>query len=86
MNSSPKKWDRVTLPCPHLTAIMENIGECISRDTLMVKDLGWEGFMREKQGRRDFTELGGVEYPDRRLLRQYLHRGTPLVLLGKKWM
>ena len=61
MTFSPKKWDRVTLPCPHLTAIMENLGECISRDTLRVKDLGWEGFMREKQGRRDFTELGGVE-------------------------
>ena len=49
-----KKGYQVTLPCPQLTAIPDEIGECIAQDALLVKNLGWEGFVRESLGRGDF--------------------------------
>ena len=52
----------------------------------MVKDLGWEGFVRERREQGDFMDLGGLEHPARRLLMQYQNMGYPVVLLGKKWM
>ena len=41
--------------------------------------------MRERRGQGNVLGLGDVDHPDRRLLRQYCHRGGPVVLSGKKW-
>ena len=41
--------------------------------------------MRRRRGRGDFASLSEVKHLARRLLRQYKHRGTPVVLMMRKW-
>ena len=68
------------LPRPHLTEIPDEIGEYFVRETLLVRDLGWDGSVRDRRGQGYFSDLIGVEHPVRRILRQYLHRGSPVFL------
>ena len=49
-----KRRDRATLPCPHLTAIPDEIGDYIARDARLARDLGREGFIKERRGQGDF--------------------------------
>ena len=58
-----------------MAAISDELGEYIARDTQLVRDLGWEEFVKERRGQGEFSDLGGVEHPARRLLRKYPHRG-----------
>ena len=51
----------------------------------MVEKLGWEGFVKERRGRGDMTEMKGVHHPARRLLRGYALRGVPVKLQHKSW-
>ena len=53
---------------------------------MMVEDLVWEGFVRERRGQGYLSDLGGVEHRACRLIRQYQHRGFVVVLLGKQCM
>ena len=73
------KGEQATLPHPQLTEIPDEIGKCIEQYALLVNDLGWENFFRERQGRGDFLYLGGVDHPAHRLLRHYQHRRVPVV-------
>ena len=41
--------------------------------------------MRLRQGRGDFASLSEVKHPARRSLRQYKHRGAPVVLMTGSW-
>ena len=41
--------------------------------------------MRRRRGRGDFASLADVKHPARRLLRQYKHRGAPVVLMSGSW-
>ena len=41
--------------------------------------------MRRRRGRRDFASLADVKHLARRLLRQYRHRGVPVVLMWGSW-
>ena len=59
MTAPCKKFAQATLPHPHLIAIPNELGKCIARDALLVKDLGWEGVLHERQGQGYFTELEG---------------------------
>ena len=70
---------------PQLTILTDDLGECISRDAADVLHSGWEEFVWRRQGRGDFTGLGNLRHPARRLLRQYKFRGAPVVLAGKEW-
>ena len=36
--------DRATLPLPQLTAILDELGKCITRYALLARDLGWGSF------------------------------------------
>ena len=71
-------------PPPPVTAIPYEISEFIVRDTMMVEDLVWEGFVIERRGQGYLSDLGGVEHRAFRLIRQYHHRGFVVVLLGKQ--
>ena len=53
------KGAQATLPHPQLIEIPNELGKCIDQDALLVKDLGWEGFLQERQGRGYFTDLEG---------------------------
>ena len=41
--------------------------------------------MRRQQGRGDFASLADVKHLAQRLLRQYKHRGAPVVLTSGSW-
>ena len=59
MTAPSKKFAQATLPHPQQIEIPNELGKCIDRDALLVKDLGWEGFLQERQGRGYFTDLEG---------------------------
>ena len=71
MTTPRKKGSQSTLPRPHITSIPNKLGKCIAWGALLVEELGWEGIVRERRGRGDFMNLGEVDHPARRLLRQY---------------
>ena len=73
------------IPRPHQALLPDNIGKYVVRDTEAVTRLGWMEFVRRKQGHGYFASLSEVEHPARRLLRQYKHRGAPLVLMTVGW-
>ena len=50
-----------------------------------MRDLGWEDFFNLRRGRGNFSDLGGLDHPACRLLRQYWHRGPPVVSSRKWW-
>ena len=70
---------------PRQTLLPDDLGECISQDSAAVSHLGWEEFVKRRQGRGDFAGLGNLRHPARRLLRQYKFWGAPVVLAGKEW-
>ena len=46
---------------------------------------GWTEFVRRRRGRGEFADLSAVKHPARRLLRQYKHRGAPVILSAGRW-
>ena len=80
-----KRRAQSTLPHPQLTTTPDNIGEYIARDARMVRDLVWEEFVKKRRGHGEFAYLGGVDHTVRHLLRQYWHRGCPVVFPGHRW-
>ena len=63
----------------------DDLGKLITRDAALVKECGWEAFVASRRGRGDFANLSEVDHPVRRLLRQYKHRGAPVVLGDSGW-
>jgi hypothetical protein len=57
----------------------------IEKDRELLENLGWEKFVKVKRTSDDFSDLSQVEHPARRLLRQYKHRGAPVVLATQPW-
>ena len=72
------------IPLPQQAWLPDNIGKYVVRDAKEVTRLGWTKFMRWRQGRGDFASLLEVKHPARRLLRQYKHRGAPVLLMTGK--
>ena len=70
MAASCKKGYQANLPCPQITVITNELCIFITRDALLWKDLGWEIFVRERQGWGYFKDLRGVEHLDHCLLKQ----------------
>ena len=52
----------------------------IAADTELLQQVGWGKFVSKKRGRNDFSHLNRVSHHARRLLRQYKHRGAPVML------
>ena len=50
-----------------------------------VSRIGWAEFVRWRRGHGDFSSLLEANHPARRLLRQYNHRGAPVVLMTGSW-
>ena len=57
----------------------------IAADTELLQQVGWEKFVSKKQGRDDFSHLNHVSHHAHRLLRQYKHRGVPVMLSTHAW-
>ena len=85
MTSPRKRSSLSTLRCPQMIAIPDKLGEYLARDVQLVRDLGWEDFVRDRIGQGHFSDLEGVNQLSRCLLRQYWHRGDPVVLSGQRW-
>ena len=56
---------------PTLTTIFDELSEYISTEKQVVRDLSGEEFVTKRIGQGEFSDLGGVYHPARRLLSQY---------------
>ena len=63
-----------------MTTIPHEISEYIVRYALLMRDLVWEDFVKNSREWGDFSNLGDVDHLALCLLRQYRHRGDPVVL------
>ena len=61
MTSLCNKMSQATLPHPQLNEIPGEPGEYIARDTGLVRDLGWEEFVKKRMSRGEFSDLGEVD-------------------------
>ena len=73
------------IPQPQQAMLPDDIGKYLVRDAEAVTRLGRTEFVRRRQGRGYFASLSEVEHPAQSLLRQYKHRGAPVVLMTVKW-
>ena len=83
--SEPDAKRPARIPQPHQARLTDDIGKYVVRIAKEVTRLGWTEFVRQLQGRGDFASLLEVKHPACRLLRQYKHRGAPVVLMTGKW-
>ena len=66
------------------TAVGDDLGEYIRRDTALLKEKGWEKLVMDRRGRGDFSELD-IRHPARNLLRRYKARGVPVKSHTRLW-
>ena len=58
----------------------------IHRDVDQIRKLGWEGFVKQRRGKGDFSDLDELDgHPAKRLLKLYKHRGVPVKLATSRW-
>lgn len=63
----------------------KSLSSLIEEDAALLRTVGWKEFVRRKRPRDDFGALAHLDHPARRLLRQYKHRGAPVVLHDAPW-
>ena len=85
MTYEPAAKRPTRIPRPKQDQLPDNIGKYVARNAGEVKRLGWTEFVRRQRGRGDFDSLADMKHPARRLLRQYKHRGAPVVLMSRSW-
>lgn len=61
------------------------LGECIARDSRLLKQLGWRDFVKRKRPRSDIATLENVDHPARDLLKFYKTRGAPVKFKTPPW-
>ena len=83
--SEPAAKRPTRIPRPTQATLPDDIGKYVARDAKEVQRLGWAKFVRRRHGHGDFASLADVKHPARRLLRQYKHRGAPVVLMLVSW-
>lgn len=72
----------------HTNTVGSDLGKLqsmIDTDVADFKRLGWTEFVKHKRPSDDFGSLHDLHHPARRLLRQYKHRGAPVVLHSSAW-
>ena len=74
------------IPWPQQVKLPDNISKYAVRDAEELTRLGWTEFVRQRWGRGDFDSMSEVEHLERRLLRQYKHRGAPVMMMTGEWM
>ena len=93
--TNPSQPHQTSEPAPkrqrlEVTSVVpDEIGELfhkrIAKDVLLLRKLGWKKFVKCKRERDDFNDLDQLNHHSRRLLRQYKHRGAPVILSTKPW-
>ena len=83
--SDPDTKRPTQIPRSQQVKLPDNIGKYVVRNAEEVTRLVWTDFVRWQRERGDFASLLEVEHPDRRLLRQYKHRGAPVMLMTGEW-
>ena len=61
-----------------------DLGKCIEKDVQLLKEVGWEAFVKTKRKRGDIGSLN-FKHPAKRLLRDYRSKGAPIKLKTKGW-
>ena len=69
------------IPWQQQALLPDDIGKYIVCDAESVTMLGWTEFVRWRRGRGYFASLSEANHLACRLLRQYKHRGAPVVLM-----
>ena len=85
MTSEPAAKRATRIPRPKQAQLPDNICKYVARNAGEVKRLRWMYFVRRQRGRGDFASLEDVKPSAWRLLRQYKHRGAPVVLMSGSW-
>ena len=85
MTSEPAAKRPTRIPRPKQAQLPDGIGKYVARNAGEVKRLGWTEFVRRRRGCGYFASLADVKHPAQRLLRQYKHRGAPVVLMLGSW-
>ena len=73
------------IPRTQQSLMPDDIGKYVVCDAEAFTRLGWTEFVRWRRGRGYFASLSEVKHPARHLLRQYKHRGAPVVLMTGEW-
>ena len=73
------------IPRPQQAQLRDDIGKYVVRDAEAVTRLGWTEFVCPRRGQGYVASLSEVKHPARRLLRQYKHRGAPVVWITGEW-
>ena len=68
-----------------VTVIPDELGKLIERDVALLKDCSFEDLVRSRRARGDLNDMNQLPHPAKRLLRQYKHRGAPVVLSTPPW-
>ena len=65
---TPKKISFLTVNY----GLPKDLGECVSRDVELLRQVGWEDFVETRQQGNDLADLNNIEdHPARQLLRHY---------------
>ena len=83
-----KRGSRVSEPAKRrklANQLNTELGKFVVRDVALLRQLGWEAFIKQRQGRGDLTDLRKLKHPAKRLLKQYKHKGVPVVLKTAAW-
>lgn len=65
--------------------VPDSLGTLIARDLVIYNQCGWEALVTSRQARGDLANLDHLHHPARRLLRQYKHRGAPVIVHTQPW-
>ena len=83
--SEPDAKRPTRIPWTQQVKLSDDISKYVGCDADEVTRLGWVEFLRWRQVHGYYASLSAVEHLARRLLRQYKHRGAPVVLITGGW-
>ena len=65
--------------------LLQELGELIAQDVLLLSKLGWESFVRHQRGRGNINTLQAINHPARQLLSLFKRRGAPVKFHTPPW-
>ena len=70
---------------PAAVEISAELGTYVTRDVKLLKEMGWNSFVRHRRQRGDFADVAKLPHPASRLLQHYKAHGAPVKLATKPW-
>ena len=70
---------------PAAVEISADLGTYVTRDVKLLKEMGWNSFVRHRRQRGDFADVAKLPHPASRLLQHYKAHGAPVKLATKPW-